>query len=222
MKKTSVLAVILIIFVSMTNSFAFAQDAPSVDITNSAGVDTPGDNAIQVGDPTTTSVGGGQTQTAGEGEEVAWNEDATGTANFLAGHIILVGEERVHFGLTEDYATELQFDRLGDSASSNTEVTLISGCFVVLVPASATNAFVVNFNNGASSVVITPGSNDTLVGICSQPDGSTLIKRIGGNGIIQVLRGDTVVVSNVPGEVAIAPNGNPILTPSGVGNASLF
>jgi hypothetical protein len=214
MKKLIAAAFILIIISLAALPFAYAQE-PNVDVTNNAASGLPGDDNIKVNNNT---VGAGQTRPANKGQNLVWNKDAVGTATFPAGHVILIGAERDYFNLGEaTYQTEIRVDELGAAPSKNTEVTLISGCFVVLVPSDAKNSFQANFNGGANSVVIDPSPDgDTLVGICHIGD-DFVIRRLDGNGTIQVFKGDDVIVSDVEDTVVTDDDGNVVPAPSGIG-----
>jgi hypothetical protein len=186
----------------------------NVGVTNNATPGQPGDNAIKVNNNT---VGAGQTRPANKGQNLVWNEDAVGTATFPAGHMILIGDERDYFDLNGEYQTEIRVDELGAAPSKNTEVTLLAGCFVVLVPSDAKNPFQVNFNDGVNSLVIDPDPDgDTIVGICNI-GGQFVIRRLDGDGLIQVFKGDDLIVSDVDDTIVVDDDGNVVPESSGIG-----
>jgi hypothetical protein len=235
MRKIVSLIVILLLISLTAAVVAFAQEDDSAVVTNvETDPDAPGAEAIIIIDPSADPedreqpVGVEEPATAEESMHVQWNADANGTIDFPGGQQIIIGMERDLANLSPGYVSQIRLDDLGDGTTSDTEITIISGCIVIEVSSDDTNGFVVNFlNEGETAVEIQPPPEPAEppptvmeVLVCVTADGGAYVERISGDGVIQISSDGDTIVSNVVDNATIGPDGSVELTPSGVGAAS--
>lgn len=150
---------------------------------------------------------------AGVGDNISWGGADTGSLTFPSGHIIRIGNERQATSLPSGYTSEIEVLDVAAGATQNTRIRLISGCSVIEVPATATNPLVIVSDNGNNSVRIRPTASAL---VCQDSQGNLTVTRLGGDGQIEVLSGNVVIVSNVV-TTSSASCTIPVLNPSGVG-----